>query len=71
MKPLSKPRPKSQYAGPSIFDVEWAGVSLDEAHEIRIRNVNYEAMTSIRENAHTLVLATATPLFTGTTVSVV
>jgi hypothetical protein len=65
---MADPRPRLQMTHHSMFDMEWAGVAVDEAHELRTRNVKYEAMKTLREKAHSMVLATATPLFTGTAV---
>jgi hypothetical protein len=60
---------KDGYKDKSIFDLKWTGVAVDEAHELRTRNGTHNAMKKIRDNAYAVVLSTATPLYTQTSVS--
>jgi hypothetical protein len=66
--PSSTPQPVSyvgRFLTHTVFDKEWATVTIDEFHEFRTRSSGYWAVLSLAEKAKVIVGATATPLFNG------
>jgi mannose-6-phosphate isomerase class I len=49
----------------TVFDKQWATLTIDEFHEFRSRSSGYWAVLSLAEKAKIIVGATATPLFNG------
>jgi hypothetical protein len=49
----------------TIFDLDFLNVCIDEAHNMRNKNVKYWAVLAIRDRGVILVAATATPLHTS------
>jgi SNF2-related domain len=56
---------KKLTAPPSIFDLEFLNVCIDEAHQMRNMNAKYWAVLGIRDRGTILIPTTATPLHTA------
>lgn len=50
---------------PTIYDLEFLNVCVDEVHQMRNKGVRYWAILGIRDRAVMVVATTATPLHTS------
>ena len=52
-----------------IFHLEFTAIIINKAHSLHTRSALYYGACALRERSQTMILATATPLFTSATVS--
>jgi hypothetical protein len=57
--------PVARFYNHTVFDKEWATLTIDEFHEFRTQSTGYWAVLSLLEKVKVVVGATATPLFNG------
>jgi len=54
---------------PTIFDFEWGFMAMDEAHQVRTAGKGASAVAQAALRSWSVVMASATPIFTGPQVS--
>lgn len=68
---LGEPRAIEKSLSPEgcALGQEYSIIAIDEAHNMRTRNALYGGVLSLRPRCNCMILATATPLFTQPSVS--